>query len=63
VIRLAVSDDGDGFDAANTGYGREGSHWGLTMMRERAEAANGHFRLETSIGAGTKILAELGREA
>jgi len=63
VIRLSVSDDGAGFDAANAGYGKEGSHWGLTMMRERAEAANGRFRLETSIGAGTTILAELGRDA
>lgn len=62
VIRLSVSDDGAGFDAANAGFGREGSHWGLTMMRERAEAANGHFRLETAIGAGTTVLVELGRE-
>ena len=63
VIRLSVSDDGAGFDAANVSHDSEGSHWGLTMMRERAEAANGRFRLETSIGAGTTILAELGREA
>lgn len=62
-IRLLISDDGTGFDATRTKNEPEGSHWGLTMMRERAEAVNGTFQLVTSPGSGTTILVELGRNA
>jgi PAS domain S-box-containing protein len=52
-IVLAVSDDGEGFDASKAPRGR----WGMTTMRERAEAAGGRFELQSSPGAGTLVRA------
>lgn len=50
--RLVVEDDGGGFDAsllsASTGYG-------MTSMRERAEALPGTFRVDTAPGRGTIV--------
>lgn len=62
-IRLAVGDDGAGFDATRAFHRTESSGWGLTIMRERAEAAGGTFTLVTSPGKGTSIRVELGRDA
>jgi PAS domain S-box-containing protein len=50
---LSVSDDGNGFDPANAPRGR----WGMTTMRERAEAAGGHLSVETALGNGTTVRA------
>jgi signal transduction histidine kinase len=52
AIRLAVSDDGLGFDvaAAMTGAGI-----GLFMMRERASLAGATFSIESSTSAGTTV--------
>jgi PAS domain S-box-containing protein len=50
---LEVRDDGDGFDAAAAPRGR----WGMTTMRERAEAAGGSFELHSKPGAGTAVRA------
>lgn len=48
--RLLVSDDGNGFDsdAPTQGYG-------LQIMRERAVAMGGRFRLATGPGSGTSV--------
>lgn len=50
--RLVVEDDGAGFDveAATTGAG-----YGLTSMRERAEALPGSFELKSVEGDGTTL--------
>jgi signal transduction histidine kinase len=53
-VRLTISDDGVGFDAS--GPGPEG-HFGLAMMRERAQVAGGTYELESSPGEGTTITA------
>jgi len=49
-----ISDNGRGFDIniSNRGIG-------LTSMTERAEMLNGRFHVESSEGAGTKILLEV----
>jgi two-component system sensor histidine kinase UhpB len=52
---LEVRDDGDGFDAAAAPRGR----WGMTTMRERAEAAGGSFELRSKPGAGTAVRARI----
>jgi PAS domain S-box-containing protein len=57
-LMLAVSDDGKGFDAAQAPRGR----WGMTTMRERAEAAGGRLWVETSLGAGTTVRATVPRK-
>src|SRR5438270_13594925 len=54
VVELRISDDGIGFDAE--GPGPEG-HFGLTMMRERAQVAGGTFTVESMPGEGTTIRA------
>jgi signal transduction histidine kinase len=51
-IVLSIQDDGVGFDSS--GPGPEG-HFGLTMMRERAQVAGGTFSLQSASGQGVKI--------
>jgi len=50
---LSVSDDGKGFDPAAAPRGR----WGMTTMRERAEAAGGRLSVDSSLGQGTTVRA------
>jgi signal transduction histidine kinase len=50
--RLLVEDSGRGFDAS--AHRRDG-HYGLRMMRERAEAVGADFRLESRAGHGTRV--------
>jgi len=50
-VQLVVSDDGHGFDPAQTASGRHG----LTSMNERARLAGGALRVESALGRGTRI--------
>lgn len=49
--RLVVEDDGRGFDVGTT----SGTGYGLTSMRERAEALPGSFELKSVVGDGTTL--------
>jgi signal transduction histidine kinase len=53
--RLSIADDGAGFDVEQ---GSPEGHFGLTMMRERAQVAGGSFSIESTPGEGTTIIAE-----
>jgi signal transduction histidine kinase len=53
--RLTVSDDGKGFDPDQ---GSPEGHYGLTMMRERAQVAGGTFEMDSRPGQGTIVTAE-----
>ncbi len=55
---LVVQDDGVGFDARRIDVSRPDAHWGLLIMRERAEAAGARFSIESSPGSGTRICVE-----
>jgi len=55
--RLTIADDGIGFDPA----ARHHTGWGLITMRERAETAGGHLRVESIPGEGTRIVVEVPR--
>jgi signal transduction histidine kinase len=56
TIRLAIADQGNGFMAGIAGDSpRDGSGWGLKIMRERAEAIGGHFQVESAAGGGTAV--------
>jgi len=55
---LIVEDDGRGFVYAGTG---DGPHFGLRIMRERAERLGGTLSVETAPGRGTRIVAYLPR--
>jgi signal transduction histidine kinase len=50
---LSITDDGCGFDMAQAPRGR----WGMTTMRERAEAAGGRLAVESLRGKGTTVRA------
>jgi PAS domain S-box-containing protein len=52
---LHVEDDGQGFELASARRGR----WGMTTMRERAEAAGGQLHIASSPGEGTSIHARV----
>jgi signal transduction histidine kinase len=51
ALRLRIADDGAGFDPD----ARRGRGFGLTSMRERAEAAGGVLNIESRPGEGTQI--------
>jgi signal transduction histidine kinase len=51
VIELRIRDDGQGFDPKQTFSG----HYGLSMMRERAEAARALLSVTSQPGHGTEL--------
>ncbi len=53
-LAVRISDDGCGFDARSEER-PTGCHFGLTVMRERAEQLGGQFSIATANGAGTRI--------
>jgi signal transduction histidine kinase len=53
--RLTVTDNGKGFDAED---GEPEGHYGLTMMRERAQVAGGTFKIRSAPGRGTSVTAD-----
>jgi two-component system nitrate/nitrite sensor histidine kinase NarQ len=53
--RLVVNDNGNGFDVDD---GEPEGHYGLTMMKERAQVSGGSFRIESASGQGTTVTAE-----
>jgi signal transduction histidine kinase len=53
--RLRVADDGKGFDVET---GEPEGHYGLTMMKERAQVAGGDFRIDSAAEQGTTVTAE-----
>ena len=59
-ISLSVEDDGIGFDVTKTiSLTRKRGSIGLLIMRERVEQVGGKFFLDSRIGRGTNLLAEI----
>jgi signal transduction histidine kinase len=57
-IHLTVADDGCGFDAGQRHHAcAHARGLGLSSMRERARASGGDFDIESTVGAGTRIVA------
>ena len=54
MIRLDITDNGDGFDP----HGMQSKGLGLTSMRERVELSGGRFTIASGNGLGTAIRAE-----
>ena len=52
AIELCIHDDGRGFDPAQTIPG----HYGLDMMRERAEAVGAQLTVTSQAGQGTELI-------
>ncbi len=63
-VQVIITDEGRGFEE-NRPYGEsardEESHFGLKIMRERAEAVGGRLEVRSSPGAGTSIIVRLPR--
>lgn len=57
-VRLTIADDGQGFDAASL---RKSVSWGMTSMRERAEAIGAHCDIESVLGRGTTVTVRIPR--
>ena len=55
-VCLTVSDDGEGFAAAQPS---PTGHFGLLDMRERAQSMGSHLRVESEPGQGTRIAVEV----
>ena len=56
TIRLVVADDGCGFDPAQVDHA---THFGLQIMRERANLAGGEIVVDSRPGEGTRVVAKL----
>ena len=54
MVRLTITDDGSGFDIDSPTEG-----FGLTSMRERAQALGGSLAVRSRLGEGTSVLVEL----
>jgi signal transduction histidine kinase len=52
-LALSVSDDGRGFDPASVA---PSGHFGLHIMRERAEQIGGTLKIQSSVGSGSQVL-------
>lgn len=55
-VELSIQDNGQGFDYRPSENLR---HFGLRIMRERAERLGGTFELDTAPGSGAKLLAHI----
>jgi len=55
LVSLTITDDGAGFDLADTG----GDGLGLTSMRDRAEEVGGALTVESAPGSGTVVKVEV----
>lgn len=60
-VRLTLADDGIGFDPENVVNAGALSGWGLRIMRERAATVGGTFQVESTPGAGTRVIVEVSR--
>jgi PAS domain S-box-containing protein len=52
-LMLAIADDGAGFDPSVPGTG--GKHYGLQVMRQRAERIGGRLTVRSAPGQGTRV--------
>jgi NarL family two-component system sensor histidine kinase LiaS len=51
-VWVRITDDGQGFDVTRP---QPDGSFGLTSMRERAEALGGEFRVSSNLGEGTSV--------
>jgi signal transduction histidine kinase len=58
-LKIAIFDDGVGFDPDKVNKAGEHHGWGLMTMAERAEAIGGRFSLKSEMGRGTRVTVEV----
>jgi two-component system NarL family sensor kinase len=59
TVRLAVSDDGRGFDADERAHAEAAGHVGLRLLEGLAAQAGGRLTVESAPGAGTTVALEV----
>jgi two-component system sensor histidine kinase UhpB len=59
-VTLTIADDGVGFDPVHAPAAQ--AHWGLTVMRERANAVGATLLIDSVPEHGTRVVVEIGRE-
>lgn len=59
-VRVAVTDDGSGFDWLSVDGNR---HFGLQIMKERLEAAGGNMLIDSRLGSGTTVAASIPKDS
>jgi signal transduction histidine kinase len=57
-IQVRIEDDGVGFDVARL-FKAKGQRFGLSSMRDRAEAIGGTFQILSAPGRGTRVIVEI----
>jgi len=57
-IELKIRDDGIGFDFENRLASKQG-HFGIEVMQQRIQRLSGTFDVESSVGNGTTIVADI----
>lgn len=57
-VLIQIQDNGQGFDPAHVPSVKE-HHFGLSFIRERAEALGGRLQVESSPGTGTRVAVEV----
>lgn len=58
-VQVIVEDDGCGFVTGSVETGEGAGHFGLAMIRERAEAVGGSLEIRSAPGEGTRIIVRL----
>jgi signal transduction histidine kinase len=58
-IVLTVQDDGTGFSSGEADSPTSSGHFGLKGMRERIEGLGGNLRIESTLGSGTCVCADV----
>jgi len=56
IVRLSIADNGEGFDVNKP---RNASQRGLANLRSRAKAVGGQLSLNSELGVGTRLIAEI----
>mgnify|MGYP001338956578 CR=1 FL=1 len=57
-LQIVVEDDGAGVPAAADAEGAEGTHYGLPIMRDRAQRLGGVLSVGPRAGGGTRVQLE-----
>jgi PAS domain S-box-containing protein len=58
-VSMKIKDDGKSFDVDVALHAKGHRHLGLLGMRERLEMVGGHFDIESALGQGTTIIAQI----
>ena len=57
-VRFSIEDNGQGFFPDQTNK-KDGQHYGLLIMRERAESISGSLELDSHPGKGTRVIVRV----